>query len=180
MTAVEPPAGAGEPAPLPDAVSAVRALRASGRTLAVAESLTGGGVTDAIVAVAGASACLRGSVVAYATDVKATVLGVPHELLDRHGAVHPDVAIAMAGGVRAVLGADYGLATTGVAGPERQDGSAPGTFHVAVVGPWGAEVATTVPTPGAVASRGEVRAAARDAALRLLLRRASEDAAADG
>ncbi len=82
------------------AQAVVRLLTDSGRTLAVAESLTGGAVLDALVAVPGASACLRGGVVAYAADVKHTVLGVPTDLLARHGTVHPEVALAMASGVR--------------------------------------------------------------------------------
>lgn len=142
----------------------VHLLTAAGRTIAVAESLTGGMVTDVIVAVPGASACLRGGVVAYATDVKASVLGVSQDLLDRHGAVHPDVAVAMAAGVRDLLGADYGIATTGVAGPMPQDGVTPGTVHVAVVGPDGARCVSPPPVTG---GRPEVRLAARDAVLTL-------------
>ncbi len=107
-------------------------LAPSGRTLAVAESLTGGLVAASVVDVPGASAVLRGGVVAYATDVKADVLGVDGALLAARGAVDPDVAAAMAAGVRRVLRADVGLATTGVAGPDAQDGHPPGTVHVAV------------------------------------------------
>ena len=64
---------------------------------------------------------------AYATEVKRRALGVPAELLAEHGAVHPDVAAAMAAGVRDALGATYGIAVTGVAGPEPQDGRPVGT-----------------------------------------------------
>lgn len=142
----------------------VHLLTTAGRTIAVAESLTGGMVTDVIIAVPGASECLRGGVVAYATDVKASVLGVSQDLLDRHGAVHPDVAVAMAAGVRDLLGADYGIATTGVAGPMPQDGVRPGTVHVAVVGPDGTCCASP---PAVVGGRPEVRLAARDAVLAL-------------
>ena len=78
----------------------VALLTGAGRTLAVAESLTGGMVADALVGVPGASSCLRGAVVAYATDLKADLLGVPAEVLERLGPVHPDVARAMARGVR--------------------------------------------------------------------------------
>jgi nicotinamide-nucleotide amidase len=104
-------------------------------TLAVAESLTGGRVAAAVTAVPGASAVLRGSVTAYATDLKARVLGVDAGLLDRVGAVDGEVARQMALGVRKVCGADVGIATTGVAGPSEQDGKAVGTVYVAVVGP---------------------------------------------
>jgi len=108
-------------------------LRGRGATLAVAESLTGGLIGAAITSVAGASQVFRGGVISYATDVKRTVLGVPEDLLRREGAVHPDVALAMAGGVARVCGATYGLAVTGVAGPEPQDGRPVGTVYVAVV-----------------------------------------------
>jgi nicotinamide-nucleotide amidase len=100
--------------------------------MAVAESLTGGAVAAAVVDVPGASRVLRGAVVAYATELKAELLDVDPALLDRSGPVHPDVAAQMARGVRVRLGADLGLATTGVAGPEEQDGHPPGEVHVAV------------------------------------------------
>jgi nicotinamide-nucleotide amidase len=150
-----------------DAQDAVRLLAAAGSTLAVAESLTGGTVAAAVVAVPGASAVLRGGVVAYATDLKARLLDVPAALLAEHGAVHPDVAVAMAAGVRARLGATWGVATTGVAGPDPQDGRPPGEYHVAVAGPGGDVVRSF--GPGGPASRAEIRVAARDAVLALLV-----------
>jgi nicotinamide-nucleotide amidase len=110
------------------------ALRAR-LTVAVAESLTGGRVAAAVTSVPGASGVLRGSVTAYATDLKARLLGVDAALLDRVGAVDGEVARQMALGVRKVCGADVGIATTGVAGPSAQDGKAVGTVFVAVVGP---------------------------------------------
>jgi nicotinamide-nucleotide amidase len=85
----------------------------------------------------GASLVLLGGVVAYAPRVKVALLGVPAELIDRVGTVHPDVAIAMAEGVRARLGATWGLSTTGVAGPGPAEGKPAGTVHVAVAGPSG-------------------------------------------
>jgi nicotinamide-nucleotide amidase len=112
-----------------------RLLREQGSTLAVAESLTGGLLGAALTDAAGASVSFRGGVVAYASELKTRLLGVPAPLLDRHGAVHPDVALAMARGVRTRLGATWGLATTGVAGPDPQDGRRPGTVHVALAGP---------------------------------------------
>lgn len=148
------------------AARVVAGLTAAGRTVAVAESLTGGAVVEALVAVPGASACVRGGVVAYATDLKASLLGVPTALLDAVGPVDPEVALAMARGVRTGLGADVGAATTGVAGPDPQGGHAPGTFHVAVVSPE-AEVVRSAAV-GAL-GRAEVRAAARDALLALLV-----------
>ncbi|MGE5287686.1 MAG: CinA family protein, partial [Micromonosporaceae bacterium] len=106
-------------------------LRARNQTLAVAESLTGGLLCAALTDVPGASAVVRGGVVAYATDLKAVLLGVPRPLLNRHGPVHPDVAAAMAEGVRLRLSAGFSVATTGVAGPEPQDGKPVGTVHIA-------------------------------------------------
>ena len=107
-------------------------LRAGGQTVAVAESLTGGLVAAALTDVPGSSAVFRGGVIAYATELKADLLGVDAMMLRRHGAVYPPVAAAMAEGVRARLGATYGLATTGVAGPEPSDGQPVGTAHIAV------------------------------------------------
>lgn len=118
---------------------AVQLLTAGGRTVAVAESLTGGLVSGALTSVAGASVVLRGGVVAYATELKAALLGVPASLLARQGPVDPEVATAMAAGVRLALGADYGIATTGVAGPGPADGKPEGTVFVAVSGPAGDE-----------------------------------------
>ncbi len=121
-----------------DAASAVRiiaSLTSSHTTIAVAESLTGGLLTSALVDVPGASAVLRGGVIAYDTAIKHSVLGVDAEVLAAHGAVHPDVAMQMAVGVRSVLAVDgvpaeIGIATTGVAGPDAQDGQPPGTAFV--------------------------------------------------
>lgn len=103
-------------------------------TIAAAESLTGGQLAAALTAVPGASAVFRGSVTAYATDLKASVLGVDAVLLASSGAVHPEVARQMAQGARRVCRADLGLATTGVAGPEPQDGRPVGTVFVALAG----------------------------------------------
>lgn len=108
-----------------------------GMTLAIAESLTGGQVASSLVEVPGASRVLVGAVVAYATRTKAQVLGVDAAHLERTGPVDRDVALQMAHGVRRLLGADLGLATTGVAGPGPADGHPAGTVHIAVVAPWG-------------------------------------------
>ena len=152
---------AGEPVPL--AADLLADLRSRGWTVAVAESLTGGLVVAALVDVPGASVSLRGGVVAYATDLKGTLLGVDSALLAARGAVDPDVARQMADGVRARLGADVGLATTGVAGPDPQDGHAPGTVHVAVSTPAG----TTVRSVHLAGDRPVVRAGTVEAVLRL-------------
>jgi nicotinamide-nucleotide amidase len=116
----------------------VERLTARGQTVAVAESLTGGLVAAALTSVPGASVVLRGGIVAYATDLKAALLGVPRDLLARRGPVDPEVAAAMAAGARARLGATYGMSTTGVAGPGPADGKPQGTVFIAVDGPAGA------------------------------------------
>jgi nicotinamide-nucleotide amidase len=119
------------------AEQAVGLLIERGETISSAESLTGGLVAAALTSVPGASATFRGGVVAYATDLKAAVLGVPDDLLERHGPVHPAVAQAMAEGARARMSTTVGIATTGVAGPDPADGKPPGTVFVAVAGPGG-------------------------------------------
>jgi nicotinamide-nucleotide amidase len=105
-------------------------LRDRGLTLGVAESVTGGLVTGRLTAIAGASEVLRGGVVSYASEVKFELLGVPQGPV-----VTEEAALAMARGVRVALGADVGLALTGVAGPAEQDGMRPGTLFAAVVVP---------------------------------------------
>ena len=115
----------------------------------------------------GASAVVRGGVVAYMTDVKTSVLGVDRGLLDLEGAVHPEVAREMARGVVALVGADYGLATTGVAGPDPQDGRPVGEVHVAVSGP-GEHSHVESPRFDPALGRDGIRWAAVHAALRCL------------
>ena len=111
----------------------VELLGARRLTVATAESLTGGLLCGALTDVAGASAVVRGAVVAYATDLKESVLGVGADVLARPGgAVQGEVAAQMAIGVCRVLGSGVGVATTGVAGPEPQDGQPVGTVFVAV------------------------------------------------
>jgi nicotinamide-nucleotide amidase len=146
-------------------------LQAGGRTVAVAESLTGGLVAAALTDIPGASASFRGGVVTYATELKAELLGVDGRMLVRHGAVYPPVAAAMAEGARARLKADFGLATTGVAGPDPADGHAPGTVHIAV----SADGDTVVRTIALTGNRGQIRRQAVENALGLLLGRLRED-----
>jgi nicotinamide-nucleotide amidase len=161
--------GAADMAGDPDVTDIARAvvgrLTTRGQTLAVAESLTGGLLAARIVDVPGASAVLRGGVVAYATDLKHRLLGVDPDLLAARGAVDPEVAAQMAGGVRRRLGADWGVATTGVAGPDPQDGRPPGTVYVAVSGP-GVEEVRPLRLPG---DRPVIRSRAVREALALLL-----------
>ena len=110
----------------------IGALRRRGDTVAAAESLTGGLVCAALTAVPGASAVVRGGVTSYATEVKASVLGVGERLLRAGGPVQAEVARQMAHGVRRLMGATHGLATTGVAGPDPQDDVPVGRVFVAV------------------------------------------------
>lgn len=116
----------------PTATDVVTALIGRGLTVAVAESLTGGLVVADLVSVPGASAVVRGGVVAYATELKHELLGVDADLLAAGGPIQAAVAEQMAVGVRVRLGADLGLATTGVAGPDPQDGHPPGEVWIAV------------------------------------------------
>ena len=142
-------------------------LLSRGQTLAVAESLTGGALGAALTAVPGVSATFRGGVTAYATDLKARLLGVDPDLLARVGAVDEQVARQMARGVRDALGATYGLAATGVAGPDPQDGHPPGEVHLALAGP-DEVVAIALDLPG---DRARVRTEAVRRALALALDR---------
>lgn len=160
------PAPRGRPAGSPGQLAGeiVGLLRVRQQTVAVAESLTGGLLGAAITDIAGASAVFRGGVIAYATELKTALLGVPAGLLAERGAVDPDVAAAMADGVRERLGAAVGVATTGVAGPDPADGKRPGTVHIAVSAE-GALVARALALTG---GRGEVRRQAVREALGLL------------
>ncbi|WP_270887659.1 CinA family protein [Pedococcus sp. 5OH_020] len=110
----------------------VTALQGASLTVATAESLTGGLLCAALTDVPGASTVVRGAVVAYATEVKSSVLGVDAQVLRSGGAVQGVVATQMATGAARALGSDLGVATTGVAGPDPQDGQPVGTVFVAV------------------------------------------------
>lgn len=149
------------------AAEALGLLDGRGETVAVAESLTGGLLAAELTAVPGASRSFRGSVTAYATELKREVLGVDGALLSARGAVDPEVARQMARGVRRVLGADWGVATTGVAGPTPQDGQPVGTVHVAVAGPSGAATGAALHLAG---DRAGIRGQTVEAAVKLLLR----------
>jgi len=143
-----------------------------GLTVATAESCTGGLVAHLLTEVPGSSGYLRGGVVAYADDVKAGALRVGRDVIDAHGAVSAQVALAMAEGVRALLGADLAVAITGVAGPGGGTEAKPvGLVYVAVAGGQDpAEVRRYHWTGDRAANKRE---SAR-AALELLLTRAEE------
>ena len=123
------------PTPTDATAQLIAELTRRGLTIAVAESLTGGGLTAELIRIPGASVVVNGGVVAYQTALKHTLLGVDRALLDEHGPVHPQVAAQMAAGVRTCLAvdgrpADIGVATTGVAGPDSQGAQVPGTVFV--------------------------------------------------
>ncbi|MEN3304831.1 MAG: nicotinamide-nucleotide amidase [Micromonosporaceae bacterium] len=143
----------------------VAALAARGQTLAVAESLTGGLLAATIVDVPGASKVFRGGLVVYATDLKAALAGVPEDLLAQRGPVDPDVAGWLATGARQRCGADWGLGTTGVAGPDPQHGIPPGTVYVGLAGPGGTGAVRRLDLPG---DRAAIRRSTVIAALALL------------
>ncbi|WP_406455512.1 nicotinamide-nucleotide amidohydrolase family protein [Streptomyces sp. NBC_00876] len=157
------------------AARVLRLLVERGETLAVAESLTGGLVAAELTSVPGASQAFRGSVTAYATPLKSEVLGVDASRLAEHGAVDAGVARQMAAGVRRVLGADWAVATTGVAGPEPQDGQPVGTVFVAVCGPRGAGKVAALRLNG---SRADIRKESVRCVLDLLSGELGENASA--
>ncbi len=148
-----------------DAERLVERLGELGWTVAVAESLTGGLVVSELIGVSGASAVVRGGIVAYATELKQRLLNVDAALLEAHGAVHPRVARQMAEGVRDALGpgasaADVGIATTGIAGPGSPDGPPVGTVPIAVATALGVRVESLVLDGDRVQIRAEATARA--------------------
>jgi len=166
-----PDQGAAGPAARDLAAEVLGLLRTANWTVATAESLTGGLVAATLTDIPGASRTFRGGVVSYATDLKASLLGVDPAMLAAHGAVYAPVAAAMAAGVRDRLGATVGVATTGVAGPDSQDGVPPGTVHIAV----SLADDTIVRTIALAGDRDEVRTLTVERVLGLLLGRLRED-----
>ena len=147
------------------AAQAVRLALETGRTVGTAESLTAGMVSAVLADTPGASGMLQGGVVAYQNSVKETVLNVPGDLLARAGSVDGDVARGMAEGARTVLGADVGLSTTGVAGPDGHDGKPVGTVYIGVA----TAAASTAFEYAFDGNRAEIRGLACGAALERLL-----------
>lgn len=113
-----------------EATLLVSELRSRGTSLATAESLTGGMLGSLVTSVPGASAVYRGGVISYATQVKVELLEVPIEMVNAVGVIDPDVVMQMAQGAARVVGSEIALATTGVAGPDWQDGKPPGTCFI--------------------------------------------------
>ena len=142
----------------------LRALE--GKTLVTAESLTGGGIGSALTAIPGSSAVYKGGIISYTNWVKHTVLGVPEEILERHGAVSEPTAKAMAEGARKLLQADAAVSVTGLAGPGGDEyGNPVGTVFIA----YSDGNLTTVKHCRFTGSREEIRTQTIEAALRLIL-----------
>jgi PncC family amidohydrolase len=158
-------------APGAAAAELIGLLTARQESIAVAESLTGGLLAGALTGVPGASAVFRGGVVAYATELKAVLLGVDRGLLEAHGAVSAEVASAMAEGARSRLGATVGAATTGVAGPGPAEGKPAGTVYIAA----SAGDQTRVRRLALSGSRTAIRAGTVREALALVLVMAREE-----
>lgn len=156
---------------VPEARWVVSTLAALGRTVATAESLTGGLLGAALTAVPGASAVYRGGLVVYATDLKASLAGLDPELLALEGAVSGWTARQLAQAAALRCGADFGLSTTGVAGPDPQEGHPPGTVFVGVHGPGpDGTVTTTAERLQLSGDRATIRSATVAAVLDRLLR----------
>lgn len=147
-----------------DAQRAIAALTRLNATVAIAESVTGGLLAARLTDVPGASAVVAGGVVAYATHAKSSVLGVSESTLAEQGAVSAQTALEMAVAVQRIFSARIGIATTGVAGPERQEGHDVGTVFIAL-----ADAETTQVTQLALnGSRQQIRDRTVDYALNLL------------
>ncbi|HZE38365.1 MAG TPA: nicotinamide-nucleotide amidohydrolase family protein [Stackebrandtia sp.] len=143
-------------------------LTARRQHLAVAESLTGGMVAAAITGVPGASAVFRAGIVAYTPRMKSTLVGVDAELIANAGVVSGEVASALATGVRERCGTDWGVGTTGAAGPEAHGGQPPGTVWIAVAAADGTVSARRLIIDG---DRETVRSGAVSGVLALLTER---------
>lgn len=140
--------------------------RLQGKTLATAESCTGGGIGDALTAVSGASKVYKGGVISYCNEIKQKLLDVPEAILSKHGAVSDPVAKAMAQGVRNVLNADVAVSVTGLAGPSGDEfGNPVGTVYVG----YADEIQCVSRHFVFCGDRESIRKQATDAALALIL-----------
>lgn len=145
-------------------------LKRAGAFVATAESLTGGQLAARFTDSPGASTYYRGGVVTYATELKVELLGVPASVVEEHGVVSAECAREMAVRVRELADATYGLATTGVAGPDEQEGKPVGTVYVAVAGP----DAVVVRKLDLAGSRADIQHKTCDAVLALLSEQLAE------
>ena len=142
------------------------ALRAAGKTIACAESCTGGLVTSRLTDIPGSSDYVMGSIVSYTNDIKERLVGVRHETLAAHGAVSPETAREMADGIRRVIRTDLGLGITGIAGTGGGTAAKPvGLVYIAV----SSEKGTRVTENHFSGTRTEVKQQTSDAALALAL-----------
>ncbi|AWH92223.1 CinA family protein [Dietzia lutea] len=162
--------------PSPAAAAAVAALRDRGWALGTAESLTAGLLAATVAEVPGASAVLRGGLVVYATPLKHELADVPTDVLERHGAVSPETARALAAGAARRCGAEVGVGLTGVAGPDTQEGRPVGTVYVGLTTPERAAWSVPLSLSG---DRAAIRRAACEAALALVVAAAGGDPEVD-
>lgn len=171
-----PPIPTGEANVIADGTAKLAAMLVDAElTIAVAESLTGGGVAAELVRVPGISESFQGGIVAYQFSMKTKLLGVEQDLLAANGAVHPEVALQMARGVREACstddrGVDIGVSTTGVAGPDPADGHPAGTVYIGISSLWGEravklDFANLVRDEDPVGSRQRIRQATVEAAV---------------
>ncbi|MCK7636840.1 nicotinamide-nucleotide amidohydrolase family protein [Corynebacterium sp. P7202] len=151
------------------AAEVVGALREEGMTVAFCESLTAGLAAAAVAGVPGASSVLRGGLVTYATDLKTTLAGVDGRVIAEHGVISGHCATAMAGGARDTCLADWGVALTGVAGPDPQDGHPVGEVWIGIAAPTGDRWAVRAGGGRLVGDRDAIRSRAVVVALEELL-----------
>ncbi|MEY4421628.1 MAG: hypothetical protein RL581_166 [Actinomycetota bacterium] len=110
-------------------------LQSRGETISVAESLTAGGLANALTGASGSSAVFVGGITAYRNEIKSTMLDVDPELIEKFTVVSESVADAMAEGARKVFGTTWAISTTGAAGPEPLEGHEPGSVWISIRGP---------------------------------------------
>lgn len=142
----------------------IQALGERNQKVAVAESITGGAVLSELISIPGASAVISGGIVSYQTESKINVLGVPAQVIASSGVISEQTAIEMAVAVRAKFDADIAVATTGVAGPDSQDGELVGRVFIAVASAHGSWVESYL----FAGDRAQIRAATVQAAIALL------------
>lgn len=151
------------------AAQVIRDLRARGLTIATCESLTGGGLGAALTSISGASQVYRGGLITYASDLKTSLAGVDAVHVAAHGVINETSARQMAVGAAWTCRADIGLATTGVAGPDPQDGEAPGTVWLGLALPVGWEDRVRAKRLDLTGDRASIRATTVSEALAWLV-----------